>query len=110
MRMINTTNTTQSLNSGVSVHAASRPTLPNHHPLTQDPGNLGYGLGRLLRGTFDHAWNAWQRWWTPEPSPEAITLHRQQLVYRKGLEACVKQLDRALEVLRKNPRDKHNLE
>ncbi len=78
MRMTNTTNTTQPHNSGVTLQTASRPTLPNHHPLTQDPGNLGYGIGRLLRGTFDQAMQTWQRWWTPEPSPEAITLHRQR--------------------------------
>ena len=111
MRTINSTNTTQSLNTSVSLHKISnRTSASSGGVVSHDPNQLGYGLGRLLRGAYDRVSNAWQHWWTPQPSSEEIAHRRQRLIYRKGLEACVRQLDRVLEAIRKNPRDRHNLE
>ena len=76
-----------------------------------DPAsNLGYGIGRLLRGAFDQAWDVWQNWWTPAPSQNDIALQRQAMIYKQGLEECVKHLDRAIDNLCKNPNDPQSLE
>ena len=76
-----------------------------------DPsGNLGYGIGRLLRGTFDQVWHTWQGFWKPAPSQEEIAHQRQAMIYKQGLAECVTHLDRAIDNLRKNPNDPQSVE
>ena len=106
----NTTNTsslgsTTHLSSHATAHKTNTRAVSEHDPA----GNLGYGVGRLLRGAFDLASSAWQSWWHPAPSKEEIAQERQRMIYQKGLEECVKHLDSAIDNLRKNPNDSQSL-
>ena len=68
--------------------------------------NLGYGIGRAIRGAFDSLWNTWQKMSTPAPSAEEIAQQRNYLIYQGGLKKCVKQLGPALANLQMNPKDR----
>jgi hypothetical protein len=68
--------------------------------------NLGYGIGRAIRGAFDSLWGTWQKMSTPEPSAEEIALQRNTMIYQGGLKECVKQLGPALANLQMNPKDR----
>ena len=102
----------------ISSNTNSTTSLSNHTSIRTntsaaswyDPaGNLGYGIGRLLKGAFDSAWNAYQTWWNPVPSQAEIAHQKQIMIYRQGLEECVTHLDRAIDNLRKNPNDPQSL-
>ena len=68
----NTTNTLQPVNTSVSSNTAPNNAPASRGVIGHDPtNNLGYGLGKLLRGAFEQVSQAWQQWWTHEPSPEA---------------------------------------
>ena len=67
--------------------------------------NLGYGIGRAIRGAFDSLWNTWQKMSTPAPCAEEIAQQRNYLIYQGGLKECVKQLGPALANLQMNPKD-----
>ena len=108
---VNETSTSSSTNSTASL---SKPIPINSNTSVTggyDPsGNLGYGIGRLLRGAFDQAWYTWQSFWNPEPSRDEIALQRQAMIYKQGLEECITHLDRAIDNLRKNPNDPQGVE
>src|ERR1700722_7195308 len=109
----NATNTTHAASSqhgnGVSSYAAANQTHTSTVSWHDPAGDLGYGIGRLLRGAFDLAYNAWESWWNPGPSQEEVAHQRQVMVYKKGLEECVKHLEHAIDNLRKNPHDSQSL-
>jgi len=101
----NTTHVTGSANTNLSYNLTAN-NIPVHKSgIGIDPANnLGYGMGKILRGTFDALAHAWQKMWTPEPS-EASLIAKRHLIYQKGLQESVQQLGQAVERLRKNPRD-----
>ncbi len=94
----NTTNTTHATStrnaSDVTSPAAANRTNTNSAGWYDPENNFGYGVGRLFRGAFDLAWNAYQSWWNPAPSKAEIALQKQHKIYRQGLEECVKHLAR----------------
>ena len=103
--MSNITNIT-GLNTSLSYHPAGSHVSAQGHSQVIDPANnLGYGMGKLLRGTFDALAHAWQKMWTPVLSEESLIAKRQIAIYQKGLQECVEQLSNALEHLRTNLRD-----
>ena len=67
--------------------------------------NLGYGIGRAIRGAFDGLWNTWQKMSTSEPTAREVAEQRNTMIYQGGLKECVKQLGPALANLQMNPRD-----
>jgi hypothetical protein len=67
--------------------------------------DLGYGVGKIIRGVFDNLWNRCQTMWTPEPSAIEIARQRNYMIYEGGLRKCVKLLGPALANLQKNPKD-----
>ncbi len=106
----NTTNTTHATStrnaSDVTSPAAANRTNTNSAGWYDPENNFGYGVGRLFRGAFDLAWNAYQSWWNPNTglSPEEMA-QRQRDIYIAGLKECIQQLKQALENVRKNPHD-----
>ena len=111
MPSVNTTHISSAANTTTS--------LSNHTSINTSMGaaswydptnNLGYGIGRLLKGAFDQVWHTWQGWWNPAPSQDEIALQRQAMIYKQGLAECVTHLDRAIDNLRKNPNDPQSLE
>jgi tetratricopeptide (TPR) repeat protein len=68
--------------------------------------NLGYGIGRIIRGTLDSFWETWQKTWTPHPSAGKIAEQRNYMIYEAGLKECVRLLGPALANLERNPMDR----
>ncbi len=101
--MSNVTNVT-GLNSSLSYHRAQGD-VSTHGLSTDTANNLGYGVGKLVRGAFDSLWNTWQKMWTPAPSAAEIAGQRNYMIYKEGLKECVKLLGPALTKLEMNPRD-----
>ena len=108
---VNGTHVSSAANTSTSL---SNYTLPPTIQVLRDgmirSGNLGYGIGRILRGAFDQVWSTWQNWWNPAPSQDEIALQKQVMIYKQGLAECVTHLDRAIDNLRKNPNDPQSLE
>ena len=109
--LVNETNISSSAN---SIASLSKPIFINSNTSVTggyDPsGDLGYGIGKLLKGAFDQVWDTWQNWWNPAPSQVEIALQRQAMIYKQGLAECVTHLDRAIDNLRKNPNDPQSME
>jgi hypothetical protein len=78
----------------------------SHSPSVYDAkGSFGYGVGRLLREGFDYGYKAWQSWWYPPARrEEKLALHRQNDIYQERLQKAYRQLNSAVEYVRKNPR------
>jgi hypothetical protein len=36
--------------------------------------NLGYGIGKIVRGAFDYLTYSWQKMWAQEPSAEELMI------------------------------------
>ena len=103
--MSNTTNVT-GLNSSLPYSPTPSNVSAQRFGLSTDTANnLGYGIGRAIRGAFDSLWNTWQKMSTPAPSAEEIAQQRNYLIYQGGLKECVKQLGPALANLQMNPKD-----
>jgi hypothetical protein len=101
--MSNTTNVT-GLSSSISYHHAQG--NASAHGLSTDTANdLGYGVGKIIRGAFDNLWKTWQKVWILEPTAEEIANLRNYMIYKSGLTECVERLGPALANLRMNPND-----
>ena len=107
----NTTNTSSfGSTTHLSSHSAANRTNSSATSGYDPASNLGYGVGRLLSAAFDFAWNAYQSWWNPGASQAEIAAQRRDQIYRQGFVECIKQLELAIDNLRKNPNDPQSLE
>src|ERR1700733_13433721 len=103
---LNTTHVTGPANSGLTHNLTAHHISGSTHDWKYaSASNLGYGVGRIVRGAFEALVHAWQRMWTQEPSSEELALRKQNMIFRHGLKECVQRLDSALDNVYKNPQD-----
>ena len=79
------THVTGSVNTSLP-HNLTATNMSARNSLSVDKANnLGYGLGKVIRGAFDYLYHSWQKMWVQEPSAEELAARKKIMVFRHDL-------------------------